>query len=172
MRQVAVLGATGSIGRSTLDVIQRHPNRYRATVMAAHRSVDDMEALCRTHRPLHAVMGDPQAASVLAERLTDVPSVAVSSGAEILDDLVADAAVDTVVAGIVGFAGLRPTLSAARAGKIILLANKEALVSAGRLFMEAVRTGGATSAAGGQRAQCNASVPSGRSRGSTQHERR
>ena len=144
MRQVAVLGATGSIGRSTLDVIQRHPNRYRATVMAAHRSVDDMEALCRTHRPLHAVMGDPQAASVLAERLTDVPSVAVSSGAEILDDLVADAAGDTVVAGIVGFAGLRPTLSAARAGKIILLANKEALVSAGRLFMEAVRTGGAT----------------------------
>ena len=143
MRQVAVLGATGSIGRSTLDVIQRHPNRYRATVMAAHRSVDDMEALCRTHRPLHAVMGDPQAASVLAERLTDVPSVAVSSGAEILDDLVADAAVDTVVAGIVGFAGLRPTLSAARAGKIILLANKEALVMSGALFMEAVERSGA-----------------------------
>ena len=144
MRQVAVLGATGSIGESTLDVIARHPDRYRATVLAAHRSVDEMASLCRAHQPLHAVMSDPDAAAALADRLSDLPAVQVVSGAEALDDLVADDAVDLVVAGIVGFAGLRPTLSAARAGKTILLANKEALVSAGALFMEAVREGGAT----------------------------
>ena len=144
MRRVAVLGATGSIGRSTLDVIQRHPDRYQVTLLSAHRSVDDMEALCRAHQPAHAVMGDPDAAAVLAERLADLPAVRVESDAAALDDLVAEPNVDSVVAGIVGFAGLRPTLSAARAGKTILLANKEALVSAGGLFMEAVRQGGAT----------------------------
>ena len=144
MRRVAVLGATGSIGRSTLDVIQRHPDRYQVTLLSAHRSVDDMEALCRAHQPAHAVMGDPDAAAVLAERLADLPAVRVESDAAVLDDLVAEPTVDSVVAGIVGFAGLRPTLSAARAGKTILLANKEALVSAGGLFMEAVRQGGAT----------------------------
>lgn len=144
MRQVAVMGATGSIGESTLDVIARHPDRYRATVLAAHRSVDEMASLCRTHQPLHAVMSDSEAATALADRLSDLPAVEVVSGAEALDGLVADDAVDVVVAGIVGFAGLRPTLSAARAGKTILLANKEALVSAGALFMEAVRMGGAT----------------------------
>ena len=144
MRQVAVLGATGSIGRSTLDVIQRHPDRYQVTLLSAHRSVDDMEALCRAHQPAHAVMGDPDAAAVLAERLADLPAVRVEADAAVLDDLVAEPTVDSVVAGIVGFAGLRPTLSAARAGKTILLANKEALVSAGGLFMEAVRQSGAT----------------------------
>ena len=144
MRRVAVLGATGSIGRSTLDVIQRHPDRYQVTLLSAHRSVDDMETLCRTHQPTHAVMGDPDAAAALADRLADLPAVTVESGAAVLDDLVAETPVDSVVAGIVGFAGLRPTLSAARAGKTILLANKEALVSAGGLFMETVRQGGAT----------------------------
>ena len=144
MRRVAVLGATGSIGRSTLDVIQRHPDRYQVTLLSAHRSVDDMEALCRTHQPAHAVMGDLDAAAVLGERLADLPAVRVESDAAVLDDLVAEPTVDSVVAGIVGFAGLRPTLSAARAGKTILLANKEALVSAGGLFIETVRQGGAT----------------------------
>ena len=144
MRRVAVLGATGSIGRSTLDVIQRHPDRYQVTLLSAHRSVDDMEALCRTHQPAHAVMGDPDAAAALADRLADLSVVRVESDAAVLDDLVAEPTVDSVVAGIVGFAGLRPTLSAARAGKTILLANKEALVSAGGLFMETVRQGGAT----------------------------
>ena len=144
MRRVAVLGATGSTGRSTLDVIQRHPDRYQVTLLSAHRSVDDMEALCRIHQPAHAVMGDLDAATVLGERLANLPAVRVESDAAVLDDLVAEPTVDSVVAGIVGFAGLRPTLSAARAGKTILLANKEALVSAGSLFMEAVRQGGAT----------------------------
>ena len=144
MRRVAVLGATGSIGRSTLDVIQRHPDRYQVALLSAHHSVDDMEALCRTHQPTHAVMGDPDAAAALADRLADLSAVTVESGAAVLDDLVAESTVDSVVAGIVGYAGLRPTLSAARAGKTILLANKEALVSAGSLFMETVRQGGAT----------------------------
>ena len=144
MRRVAVLGATGSIGQSTLDVIERHPDRYQATVLSAHRSVEQMAALCRQHRPGHAVMTDPDAAAQLSDALADLPSVNVLSDAAALDDLVAQSDVDTVVAGIVGFAGLRPTLSAARAGKVILLANKEALVSAGGLFMEAVKQGGAT----------------------------
>ncbi|MDB4049233.1 1-deoxy-D-xylulose-5-phosphate reductoisomerase [Luminiphilus sp.] len=144
MRQIAVLGATGSIGASTLDVIHRHPDRYRAAVLAANRSVDEMERLCRLHVPGHAVMGDPDAASALAGRLKDLTSTEVVSGPAVLDELVSAPAVDTVVAGIVGFAGLRPTLSAAGAGKTILLANKEALVSAGGLFMDAVKRGGAT----------------------------
>lgn len=144
MRGVAVLGATGSIGQSTLDVMQRHPERYRAVVVSANRSVDDMASICRIHKPTHAVMGQPESASALQDRLADLPQVAVSAGADALDELVASPDIDTVVAGIVGFAGLRPTLSAARAGKTILLANKEALVSAGALFMETVKQGGAT----------------------------
>ena len=144
MRGVAVLGATGSIGQSTLDVMQRHPERYRAVVVSANRSVDDMASICRTHKPAHAVMGEPQSALALRERLADLPKVAVSAGSDALEELVASPDIDTVVAGIVGFAGLRPTLSAARAGKTILLANKEALVSAGALFMETVKRGGAT----------------------------
>lgn len=144
MRHIAVLGATGSIGESTLDVIARHPDRYRAVVLAANKSVEDMAALCRSHRPQYAVMGDEAAAGALKAALADVPEVTISAGAEVLDELVSASSIDTVVAGIVGFAGLRPTLSAARSGKTILLANKEALVSAGGLFMEAVRQGGAT----------------------------
>ncbi len=144
VRQIAVLGATGSIGASTLDVIQRHPDRYRPVVLAANRSVDEMERLCRQHAPDHAVMGDPDAAHALAQKLKDLNSTQVSSGPAALDQLVSASCVDMVVAGIVGFAGLRATLSAAGAGKTILLANKEALVSAGGLFMDAVKRGGAT----------------------------
>ena len=144
MRGVAVLGATGSIGQSTLDVMQRHPERYHAVVVSANRSVDDMASICRIHKPTHAVMGEPESASALQDRLVDLPQVAVSAGADALDELLALPDIDIVVAGIVGFAGLRPTLSSARAGKTILLANKEALVSAGALFMETVKRGDAT----------------------------
>ena len=144
MRGVAVLGATGSIGQSTLDVMQRHPERYHAVVVSANRSVDEMASICRIHTPTHAVMGSPESALALRDRLVDLPQVAVSAGADALDELLALPDIDTVVAGIVGFAGLRPTLSAARAGKTILLANKEALVSAGALFMDTVKRGGAT----------------------------
>ena len=84
-------------------------------MLSAHRSVEQMATLCRQHKPSHAVMTDPDAAAQLAEQLVDLPSVKVSSHAEALDDLVAQSNIDTVVAGIVGFAGLRPTLSAARA---------------------------------------------------------
>lgn len=144
MRRIAVLGATGSIGESTLDVIARHPDRYQAAVLSANTSVEDMATLCRRHRPQYAVMGDGAAADALKAALEDVPEVTVAAGAAVLDELVSAPDIDTVVAGIVGFAGLRPTLSAARSGKTILLANKEALVSAGGLFMEAVKQGGAT----------------------------
>ena len=144
MRRIAVLGATGSIGESTLDVIARHPDRYQAAVLSANKSVEDMATLCRSHRPQYAVMGDEAAADALKAALEDVPEVTVVAGAAVLDELVSAPDIDTVVAGIVGFAGLRPTLSAARSGKTILLANKEALVSAGGLFMEAVKQGGAT----------------------------
>ena len=144
MRRIAVLGATGSIGDSTLDVIARHPDRYRAVVLSANKSVEDMAALCRNYRPQHAVMSDEAAADALEAALVDVPEVTVSAGAAELDQLVSAPDIDTVVAGIVGFAGLRPTLSAARSGKTILLANKEALVSAGGLFMETAKQGGAT----------------------------
>lgn len=144
MRRIAVLGATGSIGESTLDVIARHPDRYQAAVLSANKSVEDMAMLCRSHRPQYAVMGDEVAADALNAELEDVPEVTVAAGAAVLDELVSAPDIDTVVAGIVGFAGLRPTLSAARSGKTILLANKEALVSAGSLFMEAVKQGGAT----------------------------
>ena len=144
MRRIAVLGATGSIGESTLDVIARHPDRYQAAVLSANKSVEDMTTLCRRHRPQYAVMGDEAAADALKAALEDVPEVTVAAGAAVLDELVSAPDIDTVVAGIVGFAGLRPTLSAARSGKTILLANKEALVSAGGLFMEAVKQGDAT----------------------------
>ena len=121
MRRVAVLGATGSIGQSTLDVIARHPDRYEATVLSANRSIREMAALCRDHRPQHAVMSDEAAAGALREMLVDLPEVLVSAGSEVLDELVSAPDIDTVVAGIVGFAGLRPTLSAARSGKTRLV---------------------------------------------------
>ena len=109
VRRIAVLGATGSIGASTLDVIQRHPDRYRPVVLAANRSVDEMERLCRLHVPDHAVMVDPEAANALAEKLKDLTSTEVSSGAAVLDQLVSASFVDTVVAGIVGLQGcVRP----------------------------------------------------------------
>ena len=100
---MAVLGATGSIGQSTLDVVARHPSRYRATVLSANRSVTEMAALCRDHRPKHAVMADDSAAEALREMLAGLPEVEVSAGSEVLDKLVAAPEIDTVVAGIVGF---------------------------------------------------------------------
>jgi 1-deoxy-D-xylulose-5-phosphate reductoisomerase len=138
LQRVAVLGATGSIGRNTLDVIARHPERYQIAGLAAHRSVDAMEALCRAHRPPLAVMTDEQAAASLRERLADI-SVEVLAGRDALVTLASDVATDTVMAAIVGFAGLHSTLAAAKAGKRLLLANKESLVSAGHLVIQQVR---------------------------------
>jgi 1-deoxy-D-xylulose-5-phosphate reductoisomerase len=145
MRRVAVLGATGSIGASALDVIARHPQTLRATVLAAGRNVDALLALCRRHRPEHAVIADPAGFAALRDGLRDAGlSTRAHAGDDALDALVAGDACDTVVAAIVGAAGLPSTLAAARAGKRILLANKESLVLAGELLMQAAQSAGAT----------------------------
>ena len=144
MQQVAVLGATGSIGLSTLDVLGRHPERYRVHTLTANRSVTAMAALCRMHRPKFAIMNDADAAEQLSKALLDEPEIDVRCGVEAMTEAVCRSEVDAVMAAIVGFAGLRPALAAAEAGKRLLLANKEALVSAGSVFMAAVARGGAT----------------------------
>ena len=144
MQRVAVLGATGSIGTSALDVIARHPERLSASILAAGSNVDGLLALCRRHRPAHAVIADPAAYPALRDGLRDagLPTEA-HAGDAALDALVAGDACDSVVAAIVGAAGLSSTLAAARAGKRLLLANKESLVLAGELLMQAARDGGA-----------------------------
>ena len=143
MQNIFVLGATGSIGLSTLDVIVRHPDHYRAYALAANRSVEAMVALCTEHKPVHAVMFDPDAAAELERRLVGLVDTKVHAGEAPMRALAESEDVDTVMAAIVGFAGLSAALAAARAGKRLLLANKEALVSAGSIFMDAVREGGA-----------------------------
>ncbi|MBW3551697.1 MAG: 1-deoxy-D-xylulose-5-phosphate reductoisomerase [Proteobacteria bacterium] len=145
LRQVAVLGATGSIGTSALDVIARHPARLRASVLAAGRNVGALIELCRRHRPCHAVIADASAFSALRDGLLAASlDTQPHAGGDALEALVAGDACDTVVAAIVGAAGLSSTLAAARAGKRLLLANKESLVLAGELLMAAARDGGAT----------------------------
>ena len=145
MRNVAVLGATGSIGASALDVIARHPDRLRATVLAAGRNVEALVALCVAHRPVHAVIADAAGLAGLEAGLRAAGlATQAHAGDEVLDALVASDACDTVVAAIVGAAGLPSTLAAARAGKRILLANKESLVLAGELLMQAAHDAGAT----------------------------
>ena len=145
MQRVAILGATGSIGASALDVLARHPDRMRASVLAAGTRVDDLVALCRTHRPDHAVIADTAAYTALRGGLRDAGlDTEAHAGPEALDALVGGDACDTVVAAIVGAAGLSSTLAAARAGKRLLLANKESLVLAGALLMQAAQAHGAT----------------------------
>ena len=137
---VSILGATGSIGTSTLDVVQRHPERYRAVALTAHSDVDRLAEQCRLHHPDLAVMADPDAAERLRQRLRGIDtSIAVEAGAAGLERAAAYPGADQVMAAIVGAAGLTPALAAVRAGKRLLLANKEALVMSGRLFMEEVR---------------------------------
>jgi len=143
MRKVAILGATGSIGASALDVIARHPQRFRVTALAAHRKVDELVALCVRFRPEVAVIADSAFAASLRQKLTAAGVAArVASGEEGLREAAASADSDTVIAAIVGAAGLDSTLAAARAGKRVLLANKEAVVMAGALLFEALRSGG------------------------------
>jgi len=144
MRRIALLGATGSIGTSTLDVIARHPDRFSIHSLTANTAVEKMAELCMRFRPAQACMADIASACRLRDRLDDL-----GLATEVLagnDGLVAAAThsnVDCVVAAIVGAAGLPASIAAAHAGKRILLANKEALVMAGPIFMEAVRKGGA-----------------------------
>lgn len=143
MRRIAVLGATGSIGASTLDVVARHPDRFQITALAAHRSVDELVQLCVRFRPQLAVIADAACEAALRMQLTAAGiSCRVAAGPEALIEAAADSHCDTVVAAIVGAAGLESTLAAARAGKRLLLANKEAIVMAGPLLRAALREGG------------------------------
>ena len=143
--RVAILGSTGSVGTSTIDVIERHPDRFELWGLSAHSRVDELAAQCRRLRPAVAVMPDPQAASRLRAALAaDGVRTEVLEGPDALCTLASHAEVDAVMAAIVGAAGLAPCMAAARAGKRLMLANKEALVVGGALFMQAVRDGGAT----------------------------
>ena len=143
-RSIAVLGATGSIGTSALDVIARHPDLLHAGVLAAGSNVDALLALCATHRPRHAVIADESAYATLRDGLRELGlSTQAHAGATALDALVAGEDCDTVVAAIVGAAGLASTLAAARSGKRLLLANKESLVLAGELLTSTAREAGA-----------------------------
>ena len=144
MRGVALLGATGSIGDSTLSVLALHPDRYRLEVAAARRNVTRMLEICQQFAPPLAVLTEPGAAAQLRAALGSAHPTQVLAGREALEQAVRAPGVDVVVAGIVGAAGLESSLAAAQAGKTLLLANKEALVMAGGLFMDAVRRGGAT----------------------------
>ena len=142
---VAVLGSTGSIGVSTLDVLGRHPDQFRVVALAAGRNLERMVEQCLRHRPAVAAMADRAAASGLRERLKAAGlKTEVLEGPEALETIATLPAVQYVMAAVVGAAGLRSTLAAARAGKRLLLANKESLVMAAPLVMAAVRQGGAT----------------------------
>lgn len=144
-QRVCILGATGSVGTNTLDVIARHPDRFEVFALTAHSRVDELFAQCVRWRPRFAALGDVRSANALRDRLQahDVPTE-VLAGAAALVELAAHPEADAVMAAIVGAAGLAPCLAAARAGKRLLLANKEALVVGGGFFMNAVRDGGAT----------------------------
>lgn len=143
-QQVCVLGATGSIGLSTLDVLARHPQRYQVFAVTGNSRLAELEAICLRHRPQFAVVASDEQARHLQDGLkaADV-GTAVLVGEQGLCEVAAHPEVDAVMAAIVGAAGLKPTLAAVRAGKRVLLANKEALVMSGALFMHEVQASGA-----------------------------
>ncbi|MEY3379821.1 MAG: hypothetical protein RL468_419 [Pseudomonadota bacterium] len=144
-QRVTILGATGSIGRNTLDVIARHPDRFEVFALTASTQVDLLISQCKQFLPRFAVMVDPGRARTLAACLAELNlPTQVLAGAQALDEVAAHEDVDVVMAAIVGAAGLAPCLAAAHSGKRLLLANKEALVVGGELFLQAVRQGGAT----------------------------
>ena len=142
---LTLLGATGSIGASTLDVVARHPGRFNVFALTAHRSADALLALCLRHAPRYAVLSGLQEDPGLRRRFADAGCGSeLLFGSRALEQVAADPDCDVLMAAIVGAAGLSPTLAGARAGKRVLLANKEALVMAGPFFMRAVRERGAT----------------------------
>ena len=144
IQRIALLGSTGSIGKSTLDVVARHPERYAIQALSAHTSVDALFSQCQSFKPVHAVVGSEEAAHRL-KRLCDDAGLGtqVLHGSAALEQIAAHADTDIVVAAIVGAAGLLSTLAAAHAGKRLLLANKESLVMSGELLMGAARRSGA-----------------------------
>ena len=144
MQSLTILGATGSIGVSTLDVVARHPDRYRVFALTGQTRVDLLATQCAQFHPEVAVVGSAEAAAQLQALIKrDGLGTEVLFGEQALCDVASSASCDTVMAAIVGAAGLRPSLAAAHAGKKLLLANKEALVISGQLFMDAVASSGA-----------------------------
>lgn len=143
VKQITVLGSTGSIGVSTLDVVARYPDRFKIFALTANRNVERMAQQIRDFTPRYAVMSNVDAATQLRQLLADTHyKTEILAGETALAEVAAASDVDYVMAAIVGAAGLLPTLAAVRAGKRILLANKEALVMCGALFMEAVQQSG------------------------------
>ncbi|MFY9512391.1 MAG: 1-deoxy-D-xylulose-5-phosphate reductoisomerase [Rubrivivax sp.] len=143
LQQLVILGSTGSVGTGTLDVVARHPGRFRVVGLSAFQRMDELAAQCRQFQPRWAVVPSEERAVVLRGLLGDT-ATEVRVGAQALCEMAAHDAVHSVMAAIVGAAGLPPCMAAARAGKRLLLANKEALVVGGALFMQAVAEGGAT----------------------------
>ena len=145
VRNITILGSTGSVGISTLDVVARHPDRYQVIALTANKSTDKMLEQCRIFRPRYAVMLDPVSAENLrAEVCTAGINTEILCGVESLEKVASLPEVDIVMAAIVGAAGIRPTFAAALTGKYVLLANKETLVMAGHIFMNVVKENHAT----------------------------
>lgn len=138
VKHVSVLGATGSIGQSTLDVLARHPDQFNLFAVTANTQIEKMAKICREFYPRIAVMSDEDSARQLQQLLGPENKVEILGGIDALNQVASDSEVDIVMAAIVGAVGLMPTLSAVRAGKRVLLANKESLVMAGHLFMQEV----------------------------------
>jgi 1-deoxy-D-xylulose-5-phosphate reductoisomerase len=145
LQNLTILGSTGSVGANTLDVVERHPDRFRIVALTAHVQSGMLFDQCVRHGPRYAVISQPRLAEELQQRLTrEGLETEVLCGPDALERVASLPEVDTVMAAIVGIAGLRATLAAAAAGKKVLLANKEALVTSGALLMQAARAGGAT----------------------------
>ena len=143
---LCILGATGSIGVSTLDVAARHPDKYKIVALTANTNIDTLYQQCLEHNPEYAVVVDEKQADIFAEKIahSELATLKVLKGAKALETVASLDNVDSVMAAIVGAAGLLPTLAAAKTGKDVLLANKEALVMSGDIFMQAVSKSGAT----------------------------
>ncbi len=142
-QRLTILGATGSIGVSTLDVVDRHPDRFEIFALTGSSQLDRLAAQCRRYNPKYAVVGSLQSAQKLAELIGLNHPTEILAGLDALETVASSSEVDTVMAAIVGAAGLKPTLAAVKAGKRVLLANKEALVMAGHLFMTEIKSSGA-----------------------------
>ncbi len=142
IQTLTILGATGSIGSQTLDLVTRHPDRFEVYALTGHRKVEILAGQCRRFRPKVAVVADGEAAREL-KALLGQTNIEIRYGAQALEEISAESSVTTVVAGIVGSAGLRPILAAAKAGKRILLANKEPLVMTGALLIDLAKLHGA-----------------------------
>lgn len=145
IQRLSVLGSTGSIGVSTLDVVARHPERFQVVSLSAHQNVDLLVQQCQQFKPAQVVIGTKALAKVLQERLAALAlgDIEISYGSDALIDIASSDNIDTVMAAIVGSSGLPPTYGAVKAGKKVLLANKEALVTSGQIFIDAVRESGA-----------------------------